>query len=144
MRTYEALYIVRPDMKDDDIDTIAKEFESLVTGSGGVIVRSEIWGRRKLAYRVKRFTEGWYVLLRFESDPALIPRLRSRFRLSEAVIRYLIVYFDEKTLRFEAEEQQRKEEEIRASVRPRPEEEEKVGFVGRSGRDAFEDDDEDE
>ena len=116
MRTYEALYIVRPDEADDQIQTIAQAVETLVTEDGGAIVRSEIWGKRRLAYEVKKFTEGVYILLRFTAEPTLIPRLEQYFRLTEAVIRHLVVHFDEKTLRLEAEQQRRKEEEIRASV----------------------------
>ena len=56
MRTYEALYIVRPDVEDEQIQTIAKEVETLVTEEGGAIVRSEIWGKRRLAYDVKQFS----------------------------------------------------------------------------------------
>ena len=116
MRTYEALYIVRPDVKDDEIQTVAKAVEKLLTDQGGSTVRSEIWGKRKLAYEVKHYTEGHYVLLRFESQPDFVARLENYFRLSEEVIRYLVTYFDEKTLRLEAEQQKRKESEIQASA----------------------------
>jgi small subunit ribosomal protein S6 len=115
VRTYEALYIVKPDLGDDEIQTIAKETETLVTDNGGVIVRSEIWGKRKLAYKVKHCTEGVYILLRFEAEPSFVARLENYFRLSEAVIRDLVVHFDEKTLRLEAEQQRRVEAEIRAN-----------------------------
>ena len=116
LRTYEALYIVKPDLGDDEIQTMAKQTESLVTNNGGAIVRSEVWGKRKLAYRVKDFPEGVYVLLRFQSEPGFITRLESYFRLSEATLRSLVVYFDEKTLRLEEEQSRRKEAEIRASA----------------------------
>ena len=118
MKTYEALYIVRPAVKDDEIQTVAKEVESFVTEAGGAIVRSEVWGKRKLAYAVKDFTEGSYVLLRFEAESSVIERLENYFRLSESVIRNLIVYFDERTLRLEAEQQKRNEEEKQASAPP--------------------------
>lgn len=113
MRTYEALYIVKPDLGDEEIQTIAKEVETLVTAQGGVIVRSEIWGKRKLAYEVKKYSDGCYVLLRFTSAPSFIARLEQYFRLSEAILRSLVVYFDVKTLRLEEEQKLQKEEEIR-------------------------------
>ena len=116
MRTYEALYIVRPDASDDDVQTIAKEVEALVTQNGGAIVRSEIWGKRKLAYEVQKCSEGYYVLLRFECAPSFVARLENHFRLTDAVIRYLTVLFDEKTLRLEAAQKKRKEAEIRATA----------------------------
>ncbi len=116
MRTYEALYIVKPDLHDDEIQTIAKDVESLVTTNGGSIVRSELWGKRRLAYEVKKYTEGVYVLLRFESTPDFVARLEDYFRLSENVIRDVVVYFDPQTLRLEEEQKQRVEAEIRASA----------------------------
>ena len=116
MRTYEALYIVRPDVRDDDVQTIAKEVETLVTQNGGAIVRSETWGKRKLAYEVQKCSEGCYILLRFESAPPFVSRIENHFRLTDAIIRYLVVLFDEKTLRLEAAQKKRKEAEIRATA----------------------------
>jgi len=107
LRTYEALYIVNPNLDDAAIQTIAAEVESLVTDNGGAVVRSEIWGKRKLAYEVKKFTEGYYVLLRFDAEPEFIDKLELHFRLSEPIFRNLVVYFDEKTLRLEAEQARR-------------------------------------
>jgi len=116
LKTYEALYIARPDVPDDGIQTIAKEVENMVTANGGAIVRSEIWGKRRLAYEVQKCTEGNYVLLRFESPASFVARLENHFRLTDAIIRYLVVHFDEKTLRLEALQKQRKEAEIRNSA----------------------------
>jgi len=130
LRTYEALYIITPELDDDGIQTIASEVENLVTSNGGAIVRSEIWGRRKLAFEVKKFTEGNYVLLRFDADPAFSAKLEHYFRLSDQIIRYLIVHLDDHDLRMEAEQQRRREEDVR---------------TGRGrGRDDDDDDDDDE
>ncbi len=115
MRTYEALYIVNPELGDDDIQTVEKQVQDLVTNNGGTIVRSEIWGKRKLAYTVKKHTEGVYVLLRFQAAPSFIARLEGFFKLAEPVIRYLVVHFDEHTLRLEAEQERRREEDLRSS-----------------------------
>lgn len=116
LRTYEALYIIRPDLSDDEIQTVAQEVEALITDSGGSIVRSEVWGKRRLAYEVKSFTEGCYVLLRFQAPPEFITRLEGHFRLSERVIRNLVVHFDKRTLRLEEEQAQRKEEEAQRAI----------------------------
>ncbi|MDP7638285.1 MAG: 30S ribosomal protein S6 [Candidatus Hydrogenedentes bacterium] len=116
MRTYEALFIVKPDQNDDEVQTIAKEVESLVTEAGGAIVRSEIWGKRRLAYEVSGSNEGIYVLLRFDSEPTFIDKLESHFRLSEAIVRHLVMYLDKKTLRLEAEQAKRTEELLAARV----------------------------
>jgi small subunit ribosomal protein S6 len=143
LRTYEALYVVRPDGKDEDIQTIADEVTKLVTDNGGAIVRSEIWGKRKLAYEVKKFTEGVYVLLRFEADQSLIPKLETYYRLSEAVIRFLIVHFDEQALRLEELQERRKEAQVQAMA-DRSEEDEDRPVSRRRGRSRDDDDDEDD
>lgn len=116
LKTYEALYIARPDVPDDEIQTIAKEVENMITANGGAIVRSEIWGKRRLAYEVQKCTEGNYTLLRFESAANFVARLENHFRLTDAIIRYLVVHFDEKTLRLEDLQKKRKEAEIRNSA----------------------------
>jgi small subunit ribosomal protein S6 len=110
LRTYEALFIVSPEMEDDDIQTIARETENLVVKGGGTIVRSEVWGRRRLAYKVKKFTEGVYILIRFQSSPNFIARLENYFRLNEQIIRHIVVYFDERTLRLEEEQERRRQQ----------------------------------
>ena len=145
MRTYEALYIVMPDVEDDGIQTVDKAVQSLITESGGSIVRSEIWGKRKLAYTVKKQTEGTYILVRFEAEPDFIAKLEQWYRLSEAVLRYQVVHFDEHTLRIEAEQQRRREEDLRnsaASASRRDDDDEDDG--PRRPRRRYEDDDEDD
>lgn len=139
MRTYEALYIVKPDLEDDTIQTIAKGVEKLVTDNGGAIVRSETWGNRRLAYEVKGYSEGCYILLRFTAEAAVVKQMEGYFRLSEEVIRNLIVHFDEHTLHLEAEQERRKEEELRASA-----EETRRREARRAEREAHDEDDEDD
>lgn len=151
MRTYEALYIVSPEIDDDGIQTVVTEVESLVTKHGGTIVRSETWGRRKLAYEVNRHAEGSYVLMRFTAGPEFVARLESHFKLVEAIIRYLVVHFDEHTLQLEAEQQRRREEEIRAGAAGRRREDDDDDdddpipvAAGRRSRRDMDDDDEDD
>lgn len=145
MRTYEALYIVKPDLKDDEIQTVAKDVENMITSSGGAIVRSETWGKRKMAYEVDKYTEGVYVLLRFQSQADFVGKLANHFRLTESVIRDLIVYFDDKTLRLEEEQKRRAEAELRASAArsaERDEDDDDDDHRPQRGRRRDEDDDE--
>lgn len=147
MRTYEALFIVRPDLKDEEIQAVAKEVESLITTNSGAIVRSEIWGKRRLAYKVKHFSEGCYVLIRFQSPPSFISRLENYVRISETIIRHLVVYFDEKMLRLEAEQQERREAEMRVGVAARPgpsDDEDAEDLVVRPRRSPRDEEDEEE
>lgn len=114
MRTYEALYIIQHEKSEDEVQTITQVVEKLITDNGGVIVRSEIWGKRRLAYEVKGQSEGIYVLVRFEADPGFNLKLESHFRLNENIVRFLVVLFDAKTLRLEAEQQRRTEAQLAA------------------------------
>lgn len=152
MRTYETLYIIKPDVPEDEVQTLAKQLETLVTNDGGTIVKSEIWGKRRLAYEVKKCSEGYYVLLRFTGTPALVAKLQSHFRLSDAIVRHLLVHFDEHTLRLEDEQKRRKEAELRnaaaaASRRSEDDEgddDEPPQRRSRRGRDDDDDGDEEE
>lgn len=149
MRTYEALYIFSPEVAEDDIQTKAAEVESQVTQHGGAIVRSEIWGRRRMAYEVKKFSEGYYVLLRFTANADFVARLDQYFRLNEAVIRFLVVHLDAQTLRLEEEQARRKREDIRSSARSDDDDDDDddapAGGARRyRGRDGGRDDDDDD
>ena len=136
MRTYESLYILRPDLQEEEVEALAKEVESQITGDGGTIVRSEIWGKRRLAYEVQKCSEGYYILVRFEASPVFVARLENYFRLTDSVVRYLMLHFDERTLRLEARQKKRKEAELQnaAAVKPRGEEDEDEEVGARSGR----------
>ncbi len=116
MRTYEALYIVTPELEDSAIQTVVADVEKLIATGGGTIVRSDVWGKRKLAYPINKHVEGVYVVLRFEANPDFIKRLEQQLRLMETVIRYMVLYLDEKTLKLEAEQQRQYEEALRASA----------------------------
>lgn len=107
MRTYEALFIVQPNATDEETQTIVQGVEKLVADSGGTVVRSDVWGKRRLAYEVKGHQEGVYVLIRFDSTAEFVDTLEANFRLNESVIRWLVVHFDPKTLRLEEEQARR-------------------------------------
>ncbi|GMV99777.1 MAG: hypothetical protein AMXMBFR84_09160 [Candidatus Hydrogenedentota bacterium] len=145
LNTYETLYIVRPDKSDEEVQKIAKQTEDFVTGNGGAILKAEIWGKRKLAYEVKQFNEGFYILLRFTLNPLLIEKLETTFRLSEDVIRDLILVFDEKTLRLEQEQFERVQAELQSGRRRSEdgddEDDEPVMSRGPRGRHRDDDDD---
>ncbi len=104
MRTYEALYIVQPEAAEDEVQTVVDGVESLVAEDGGSIVRLDVWGKRRLAYNVKGFQEGIYILTRIESNVTSPKKLDDHFKLNESVIRSLVTHIDEKTLRLEIEQ----------------------------------------
>ncbi len=94
-RVYELMYIAEPEAKDDDIEKINKEIVDLVESEGGTIVKTDDMGRRPLAYRIKKFTEGYYFLFEIEGSGKEIAEFERRLRVNDKIIRYLTVRVDE-------------------------------------------------
>jgi small subunit ribosomal protein S6 len=100
-RTYELMFIVRPDMSEEDQDKLISNLESAVTSSGGQVKSVEKMGKRRLAYTVRKFHEGIYLLVTFEGGGGLVHELERRLRVSEPVIKFLSVRIDEEQKRLE-------------------------------------------
>lgn len=96
MRDYEVLYIVRPDLDDEKVQDAVKRVNTLIERSGGTAERTNLWGKRKLAYEVKHQKEGAYVLQDFQLNPDRVPELESALKITEEVLRHLIVRKPEK------------------------------------------------
>lgn len=91
MRDYEILYIVRADLDDDKVQDIIKRVNTLIEKAGGSVERTNIWGKRKLAYEVKHQKEGSYVLQDFQIGPDRVPELEGALKITEEVLRHLVV-----------------------------------------------------
>ena len=98
-RTYEIMFIVRPDVEEAEMDKLIETFSGYVTAGGGSIKSTEKMGRRRLAYTVKKFNDGLYVLLIVESPASLISEIERRLRVSEQVIKFITVRMDEEDKR---------------------------------------------
>jgi small subunit ribosomal protein S6 len=98
-RVYEVMFIVRPDVVDEDVDKLIAGFEATVTNGGGTIKSTEKMGRRKLAYLVRKFADGNYILLTVEADGGLVAELERRLRVTEQVIKFITVRTDEEEKR---------------------------------------------
>jgi small subunit ribosomal protein S6 len=96
LRDYEVLYIVRADLDDDKVQDAVKRVNTLIERSGGMAERTNLWGKRKLAYEVKHQKEGSYVLQDFQLDPNRVPELEASLKITEEVLRHLIVRKPEK------------------------------------------------
>jgi small subunit ribosomal protein S6 len=94
-RQYELVYIVSPDATDQDIADLHTQVESIVARLSGEMVKTENWGRRKLAYRIGKHREGTYVLEVFHGTGELTKELDRRLKVSDLVIRHLVVRVDE-------------------------------------------------
>jgi small subunit ribosomal protein S6 len=95
LRDYELVVILNPEIGDDALPESVLRVEQAITSRGGEVVESNNWGRRRLAYPIKRHFEGNYVISQIKLDPAQVPALEGTFRISDDVIRHLIVRADE-------------------------------------------------
>src|SRR6202166_3714252 len=100
-RTYELMFIVRPDMAEEDQDKLISTLETAVTSSSGQVKSVERMGKRRLAYTVRKFHDGIYVLLTVEGGGGLIHELERRLRVTEPVIKFLSVRIDEEQKRLD-------------------------------------------
>jgi small subunit ribosomal protein S6 len=100
-RTYELMFIVRPDMTEEDQDKLISTLETAVTSSGGQVKNVEKMGKRRLAYTVRKFHDGLYMLLTFEGSGGLVHELERRLRVNEPVIKFLSVRIDEEQKRLD-------------------------------------------
>jgi small subunit ribosomal protein S6 len=98
-RTYEIMFIVRPDVEEADLDKLIEGFSSNITNGGGEVKSVEKMGRRRLAYTVRKFNDGFYVLLNIAAAGSLISELERRLRVSEQVIKFITVRMDEEEKR---------------------------------------------
>ncbi len=100
-RIYEVLFIIDTDTSDEDITRLTDNLQHTVTEQGGTITKNENMGRRSLAYRIGRKTEGIYILFEVEGTGREIAELERRMRVSDQVLRYLTVRVDEDRRRAE-------------------------------------------
>ncbi len=100
-RTYELMFIVRPDMADEDVDKLIGTLESNVTTAGGTVKHTERMGKRRLAYTVRKFNEGLYILLTLQGTGEMIHEVERRLRVTEPVIKFISVRVDEEHKRLD-------------------------------------------
>lgn len=117
MRIYENLFIVKPDATEEEIDHLIEQMSKNITGSGGTVDKVEKWGKRRLAYRVEKQREGYYVLLTFTADASVVAEFERKMRVQDSIIKFLTVRIDENLKRIE---KRRKIREKRAARRPKP------------------------
>lgn len=117
MRVYEELFIVRPDATEEEIDAYVEQVSSTITAAGGTVEKVEKWGVRKLAYRVAKRSEGFYVLIVFNAGAEVAKEVERRMRVTDMVMKFITVRVDERLKKIE---KRRKAREKRAKRRPAP------------------------
>jgi small subunit ribosomal protein S6 len=120
MRIYEELFIVKPDATEEETDQVVEQVRNVITSGGGTVDKLDKWGVRKLAYRVQKQREGFYVLVQFTSSPELVKEIERRLRVSDLVLKFLTVRIDEKLKRVEKRKKQREKRAARKPVQAAP------------------------
>jgi small subunit ribosomal protein S6 len=91
LRDYELVIIVNPQLSDEAFEGTIDKYNRFITGKGGIVGDTQRWGKRKLAYPIMHFGEGNYVLFKFRMKPAASKDLEANLRISEEIIRHLLV-----------------------------------------------------
>ena len=94
-RTYEVVFIIDPTAGDDDVMRLVEAVQKIITGQGGVITKTEVMGKRQLAYEINHKKDGTYVLLEVEGSGAEIAELERRMRVNDQILRYMTIRVDE-------------------------------------------------
>ncbi|MDZ7271062.1 MAG: 30S ribosomal protein S6 [candidate division KSB1 bacterium] len=103
MRQYETTFVIDSQLKGGEIDEIIKKFERFISVNGGQILEVQRWGKRRLAYEIKKRQYGYYVHIRFSAGKGSIIRaLEREYQLNEAILRYLTIALDKQALKAEA------------------------------------------
>jgi small subunit ribosomal protein S6 len=100
-RNYEVMFIVRPDLLEEDVDKLLATLQNHATTAGATVQHVEKMGKRRLAYDVKKFSDGQYVLFVLQADGKAVHELERRLRVSEPVIKFITVRTDEEKQRLD-------------------------------------------
>ena len=94
LRDYELVLVISPEVAEEEFEATIDNISRLITGKGGTVSDIERWGKRRLAYPIRHFVEGSYVLARFKLQPAFGKELEANLRISEEVLRHLLIRLD--------------------------------------------------
>jgi len=94
-RDYELVVIAVPQLEEQGVTALTERIAGWITAGGGAVVKSSVWGRRPLAYTIRKFTDGIYVQINYQLAPSASRELERNLRLDEQIIRHLIVRLDE-------------------------------------------------
>lgn len=115
MRLYEEVFIVKPDASEEEAKGVVDLLSKTVTDQGGAIEKIDEWGRRNLAYKVGRYTEGIYYIVKFSAQPDTVKEVERRLRVNDFIVKFLTVRLDE---RLKWVEKRKKRREERAKRKP--------------------------
>src|SRR5512145_1447816 len=115
MAIYESIFIINPNLTDEETNGVIKKMQDVVAKLGGEMTKFEDWGKKKLAYEIKKQKRGHYVFFQFKGTPAAIAELERTYKLTDAVIKFLSVKL-EKELRTKPEPKKKKKGDAKAEA----------------------------
>lgn len=95
MELYESLFIIRPSLSDEDTSALIEKMKGVVTKNGASLQRAENWGRKKLAYEIKRERKGTYVYFYFQGAGTVVGELERAYRSEDSIIKFLTVRLEQ-------------------------------------------------
>ncbi len=90
MRNYEVVFIVNPDLDETALNSLVERVKAWITDAGGTVAKVDLWGRRRMAYIIRKQREGQYVLVQAQIAPSFTAELERNLRFLEPVMRFLI------------------------------------------------------
>jgi small subunit ribosomal protein S6 len=91
MNRYETVFIINPDLGEDEVQNVVTKFTGIISSQNGVQLKLEDWGRRRLAYKIEKFSQGYYILADFAGMPAGVAELERNLKIDDRIIRFLSV-----------------------------------------------------
>lgn len=91
MRAYEIMYIIRPNIEDEAKKALVERFDGILTSNGAEVVESKEWGKRRLAYEINDFRDGYYQLVKANSNAAAVEEFSRLAKISEDIIRHIVI-----------------------------------------------------
>lgn len=88
---YESIFIIKPTLSDEETEKVIQKMRDIITSGGGEVVNVENWGKKKLAYEIKKHKKGHYVLFHFKGEGPILKELERNYRLSDSIIKFLTV-----------------------------------------------------
>jgi small subunit ribosomal protein S6 len=96
---YENIVILNASLSDEEIETAAGKIGDLITNSGGTILKTDVWGRRKLAYEIKKQKKGFYILFLFQAPSPVIRKLEDYYKVYDPVVKFMVIRLDKKMMK---------------------------------------------
>lgn len=125
MRRYELIFIVQPDLSEEEVKTVSEKYLQIITAQKGAVIKTEDWGKRRLAYDINKQSKGTYILVDFYGPGSMIREIERNLKIDDKILKFLTVkvkdFFDPASL-----EEERKKEQLLQEAQITAEESEPV------------------